>query len=343
MATGGWFHKKDVSILGTYYFMGWDWKKESKGVNALKAALKKEQKHLKTHNIESIQRDFNNIDKGIDEVSGFGYKLALRDLLLFRMTVLHLRILARDVHQNLLGVEKAEEKLRQQVKGSEIEREIENLLKKDQHVEDFVNTSVQGAIKEAHAYIQKEQKDEFGLYVELTKGGKAISLTFKGTPDSFWRMMQLRWGAIKRLKSNLKKEEKGEGIIKKEFAGVKEAQNQLYEKIREHRLDLKGIKRAIKEGNAKIDDVMKEFRIIFEAVKNVIKDSYMIFLFDMMLLKVAVENIFTQEQLADAWSKEHQIPKDMGLQYITELQKDQKEAKEHLEQLEKWLQQLWRV
>ncbi len=342
MAVGGLFHRKEVSILGTYYFMVFDWKHVSKSITKLRNDITKEAKDLKKHDIEAIHREMENIDKEIDTTGEYSYKLAYRDLLLLRRAILHLRVLARDVHENVHNVEDIEKKIIQKVKGQKIEKDFLELLRKDQHADEFAQQSVKQVINEAHQGLQSEQKGIYGLEVEM-KGRRATSLIFRGNAEGFWRMMQLRWGAIRRLRKNLRLEIKNEHKIKEDFKTAVDGFNNLHERIREHRVDLKYITKTVKRERGDIDDILKELTDLFQTIRDVIKDSYKIFLFDLILLKVAIQNIFSQEQLTAAWTKGHEIPRSMALEYIQKLKEDEKDAEDHLRNLERFLLQLWNL
>ncbi len=336
------FHKKEVSVLGVYYMMVFDWKHVSKSARQLEANLKRIAEDVKRHRIEKIQEDMNAIDSDIDRTEGYAYKLAFRDLLLLRKALLHLRVLARVVHENIRGTEKLERAILSEVRGTKLERDFSELLREDKHADDFVAEKIREVIKEVHEELQNEQKAVFGLIAELS-GGKAVSLMFKGDAEGFWRMMQLRWGAIRRLRKNLGLEAKVENKIKEDFRGILDGLKRLYDRTRKSRDALGKLKGEVKKEREGTRKIIKELKELFRIMIDIIKDSYKIFLFDLILLKVAIESIFTQEQLAEAWARNYEIPRSMAIEYIRKLEEDKEKAEEDLKNLEKFLLQLWNI
>ncbi len=342
MGTGSIFAKRDVSVNGTYYMMVFEWKHLSKDTGKLEADVTKLKKSIKNHNIERIGKEMANIDGLIEKEGKEGYKLAYRNSLLLRRSILTLRYLARVVHKEIRGVEELENELIKKVRGTKAENLFKEILEQEKHADDFTDSRIRAVINDVHGELQKEQKGDFDLLATM-EGKTATGLTFKGNAKGIGRMMQLRWGAMRKLRKNLKIEINKEHKVEEDLQGLKKGLRKLLTDIAKHHAKIQDLKKAAKTEKKEIRAILKELKEFFKAVEEVIKASYKIFIFDLMLLKVVVGILFEEIELDKKLIQKHEIPRMLGYNDLKALENDKQVIHGYLKNLEKFLLQLWNL
>ena len=340
MEFAGRTQKIKISDYVTYLFIVHNWREESKGEGDLEKDAGKKVKHTHRHYVMRIQRDMRDIDADIDRSEGAGFKLGVRTFLLLRKSVYVQRILIRLLKDGLGKIEGALESVQKVVTDKKLHEHLEIVLKESKEVDHFASRMVAESIKKVHLELRGDQKAIFADMREL-EGGMGVSFLPKGTASGLARRIQLRWGAIMSLRRNLSGEEKADRTVEGEIERVKADIDDLVKDINKHRLDKKKFYEKLRRDESEMKIVMAKLKEFFSKVDKIIKASYKVFLFDMLVLEEVVA-ILDKEKKTDIQAMaEHEIPLIMGKKDIKDLEDDKANIKGHLHTLRQWLLQLW--
>jgi len=339
---GGLLAKKQASVLGNYFLMVMEWNHLSKDVPGLRKDIRKLNGHVRDHDLEKIQVDMKTVDDKILKSGEEGYKLGYRDLLLLRRSIINLRAIAGTVHKNMELVEEAERKIVKGIGDRKAAKKLTAGIKKAEDVDDFTKREVGRLIAEAHDDMKGMRKAGYDLEV-TAKGRQGMGLVMKGNAEGFFRHMQIRFGALRDLKKSLREEIKQKGRAKVALTRLRQTTERQLAMVNGHNAKLEDLQKGVEADEKDTEEIMTDLRIVFDKTGNVIKATYKIFIFDVMLLKAVVtilaEGFSRDKKLMEA----HEIPRQMGYNDVKALEKDRANIEDHLQNLEKFLLQLWNV
>jgi len=340
---GGYLSKKKVSTYFTYYIMVHEWKELSKGVSALEQDIDKKKRDVHKHNIEDIHQDMRIIDQQIDECEESGYKLGVRNLLLLRKSIWLMRILSRSVKQNLAVIKSELSKLPKQIGGRRVRHAIDKLIHEGQEADEFAAEKVREVVNLAHKEIKGEQRAIFAN-IALEEGKEGVSLMIKGKAEGMIRKMQIRWGALLNEKKGLRKQGTLNKKVEEYMKRLRNRVDALVKSVLSHHDSLKerDLVKELERDDKLLKDLFKKLKQLFKTIEELIKSSYKVFIFDMILLESVVKALVEQEKYDQNIMIRHEIPQLMGKKDIKELEKDKGNIFEHLQNLRKFLLQLWK-
>ncbi|MDA1196813.1 MAG: hypothetical protein O2779_02525 [Nanoarchaeota archaeon] len=355
LGLGGQLAKKNVSPTFAFLAMAYEWRHLSQDVQNLKKGVKDRKKDSANHDIEKIEKDMVSIDEKIKDADSHGYKLGYRNFLLLRMSVNKLRVLVRMAQESLQEDEVAMKHLLAKTKDATSTKKLQKLLKGAEWLDSFVTERFQTIMNEFRAELKSDRKALLGFSVEM-EGKTAVSLAFKASPESLLQMTILRFGAISKLRREVKGEgedfdkieaffKKRDGPRKSIVANVhslektdKDAIKHAQEKKRDMLLRLRN---ELYEQETKLEKTVKnEFTELFDHVENVIKHTYKIFMYDILLLRAVVDILYDEQKVDEQLMLDHFIPETMGMKNMEELKKNKASIKGHADNLQKFILQL---
>jgi len=341
MALGALARRKNVSTYLNYWIMIRKWKILSKGASHLDGDIIEKEKDVHEHGIDNIKKDMIEIDKEIDECEDAGYKLGFRNLLLFRKSIWLLRFLARSIKDNLSKVKPELVALSRKITDKKLKRIIDRLIHRDMDVDQFCQKKVADVIYLAHQELQSEQRAVLAD-MEAERGRAGVSLIIRGNAKGLVRRLQLRWGPILKEKRDLRKEEKAVEVIEKELKDFRKKIDEAFRVLQKFDEGAKkNLVKELKKDEKELRAILDRLKKVFETVEDLIKASYKIFMFDMMLLEDVVKVIPKEERYDAKLMADSEIPRVMAIEDIRRLQEDQKEIHERLQNLRKFIMQMW--
>ncbi len=337
---GGWLAKREVSPTFTYMAMVLEYKHLQKDVGGLHddhASLKKD---IHDHDIERIQKDFTSMQEEYDGADIHSYKFGFRNLVLERMELNKQRMLGRLIHR-VYGQDNAKLKaVFTKIGSKKVHEQADKLLEQEHHLDEYVAERRRILSHQVHDEIKGEWKGTLNIQAVM-EGKTAVGLTFKKDPTGFVQLMNLRWGAIRGLRREIFSVEKNEKDLKTRAKISIGLHDKLLKVSQGHgrKVDKMVAKLLKKEGEIE-KDVLKEWKELFEHSEKIIKHTYKIFIFDLLLIRAIVEMLNSDDATDHQLLVDHGIPEMMGKTSIEELQKDKKHIQAHVDNLQKFLLQL---
>ena len=101
------------------------------------------------------------------------------------------------------------------------------------------------------------------------------------------------------------------------------------------------LRNELYEQETKLEKTVKnEFTELFDHVENVIKHTYKIFMYDILLLRAVVDILYDEQKVDEQLMLDHFIPETMGMKNMEELKKNKASIKGHADNLQKFILQL---
>lgn len=316
-------------------------------------------KDLQEHNLEHIQKDFDDINAALERGKNKGYGVAFRDLLMLKAAIIALRHANELSQEHLTNTLKDAKELANITKPSKLLKEIEKIEHACKDAKDYTAKEVAALIEEAHKELQSEQKLDFEIQREKVHG-EDLALLFKSEHSNRFIDQWIARGDISDVRRDLHR------IYRDQSALEKSLFDDIFKRIDEFKKVVEQHKENPREAPQKtlgtiqyhIKQFLEEIHDLLNRARDLVKKTYRVFLktfiimhlfkqeIELMLKDNQDEQVAIGKKMSPSIKKliqNHEIPQAMGLAEIHKLEELNQRLHLELKNIERVLLQLWNL